>query len=90
MHADRLTIEASTLYTIDDALKRLSDIVGAMIDWEALMNYLPAGLGDGLIKRSAVASTFAASLELVRVGKLQLRQLEPFGPIYVRRSAKDR
>ncbi len=88
--ADRLTIEALTLYTIDDALKRLSDILGTMIDWEALMNYLPAGLGDGLIKRSAVASTFAASLELVRVGKLQLRQLEPFGPIYVRRSAKDR
>ena len=38
----------------------------------------------GLVQRSAVAATFAATLELVRAGKLQLRQDVPFGPIYLR------
>ena len=40
--------------------------------------------GKGLVWRSAIASTFAASLELARAGKLQLRQDSAFGPIYLR------
>jgi len=36
------------------------------------------------VHRSAIAATFAATLELVRSGKLELRQDEPFGPIYLR------
>jgi segregation and condensation protein A len=37
-----------------------------------------------MVGRSAVASTFAASLELVRSGRVQLRQDVAFGPIYLR------
>jgi segregation and condensation protein A len=48
------------------------------------MSFLPSGLRSGLIERSAVAATFAASLELVRAGKVQLRQDSTFGPIYLR------
>ncbi|MFZ9636055.1 MAG: hypothetical protein ACO3EK_19765 [Alphaproteobacteria bacterium] len=36
-----------------------------------------------------MAATFAASLELVRSGKLQLRQERNFGPIYVRRAPEN-
>jgi len=49
-----------------------------------LMSFLPPGLRGGIVERSAVAATFAASLELVRAGKLQLRQDSAFGPIYLR------
>jgi segregation and condensation protein A len=41
-----------------------------------------------LVARSALASTLAASLELARTGKAQLRQDVAFGPIYLRRTPK--
>ena len=53
-------------------------------EWRVLASFLPEGLGAGLLARSALAATFAASLELARTGKLQLRQDVTFGPIYVR------
>jgi segregation and condensation protein A len=79
-----LHIEAPEVYSMDDALQRLSRILGRVPDWRSLMSFLPPGLRGGLIERSAVASTFAASLELVRAGKIQLRQDGAFGPIYIR------
>jgi len=82
--ASVLHIEAPELYSMDDALHRLSRILGRVPDWRALMSFLPPGLRGGIIERSAVAATFAASLELVRAGKLQLRQDSVFGPIYIR------
>ncbi len=80
-----LHIEAPELYAMDDALQRLERMLGRMPDWRSLMSFLPplAG-GDGLVWRSAIAATFAASLELVRAGRLQLRQDAAFGPIYLR------
>ena len=79
-----LHIEAPELFSMDDALHRLSSLVGRMPDWRTLATFLPQGLQGGIVHRSAVAATFAASLELVRSGKLQLRQDVAFGPIYVR------
>jgi segregation and condensation protein A len=79
-----LEIRATELYSMDDALTRLGKIVGKVPEWRGLMSFLPANLRGGLIERSAVAATFAASLELVRSGRLQLRQDIAFGPIYLR------
>jgi segregation and condensation protein A len=79
-----LHIEAPELYSMDDALQRLSRLLGRMPDWRTLESFLPRGLARGLVQRSAVAATFAATLELVRSGKLQLRQDRVFGPIFLR------
>jgi segregation and condensation protein A len=79
-----LHIEAAELYSMDEALQRLTRLLGRMPDWRTLATFLPPGLRGGLIHRSAVAATFAASLELVRAGKLELRQDAAFGPIYLR------
>jgi segregation and condensation protein A len=78
-----LHIAPAELYSMDDALDRLRRVLGHMPEWRTLVSFLPAGLG-GLIGRSAVAATFAASLELARTGKLQLRQDRAFGPILLR------
>jgi segregation and condensation protein A len=80
-----LEIPASELYSMELALERLSDMLGRMPDWTTLSAFLPPGL-KGLVGRSAAAAMFSASLELVRTGRLQLRQDRMFGPIYVRRS----
>jgi segregation and condensation protein A len=79
-----LHIEAPELFSMDDALQRLGRVLGRVPEWRTLLSFLPPGLRGGLVERSAVAATFAASLELVRSGKLQLRQDNIFGPIYIR------
>ena len=79
-----LHIDAPELYSMDDALQRLGRLLGRLPDWRTLLSFLPSDLEPGLVQRSAVAATFAATLELVRSGKLQLRQDAPFGPIYLR------
>ncbi|HTP83378.1 MAG TPA: ScpA family protein [Alphaproteobacteria bacterium] len=81
----RLEIAASELYSMEMAIERLSGMLGRVPDWATLQTFLPAGL-NGLVGRSALAATFAAGLELVRTGRLQIRQDRLFGPIYVRKA----
>lgn len=79
-----LHIAPLNLYSMDDALIRLSKLIGNIPDWTVLSNFLPEGGGDALVVRSGIASTFAASLELTKQGKLQLSQSETFAPIFLR------
>jgi len=80
-----LSIEASELYAMNDALQRLKGLLGSMGDWAMLFSFLPQDLRGGLVERSAIAATLAAGLELARSGEIKLRQGTAFGPIYVRR-----
>jgi len=61
-----------------------------MPDWSVLQKFLPdvVTAEEALEVRSAIASTFAATLELVKSGELELRQDGTFEPIYVRPRAK--
>ncbi len=79
-----LQIAAPELYSVEVALERLREQLGRMPDWMSLSTFLPPGLKDSLVMRSAIASTFVATLELVREGKLMLRQSGPYAQIFVR------
>jgi segregation and condensation protein A len=79
-----LRIAPTALYSVEDALERLEARLGKMPDWEVLVSFLPEDLRDPVVVRSATAATFAASLELAKQGRLLLRQLEAFGPIYLK------
>ncbi|MGE0734788.1 MAG: ScpA family protein [Alphaproteobacteria bacterium] len=80
-----LEIRASfELYSVEEAARRLGALLGQSMEWTTLLSFLPAELQVGLNTRSAVASTFVASLEMAKAGQLELRQDEHFGPIYVR------
>ena len=81
--------ERAGIFSVEDALRRLQTLIGRTPDWTTLSSYLPEGLMPGLNRRSAVATNFAATLELVKSGKAMVRQERPFGPIFVRR-AEDR
>lgn len=85
-----LRIEQMELFSMDQALGRLSEIIGKVPEWAALASFLPEGLEDDLMRRSAVAATFAASLELVRSGRAEIRQDRLFGPIFFRSRAGGR
>jgi len=80
-----LRIEPLDLYSMDDALKRLGDLLGVTPDWRTLAAFLPPGLRAGIVYRSAIASTFAATLELVRTGAAEIRQDGIFAPIFLKR-----
>ncbi len=84
-----LRIEQMELFSMDDALGRLAGVVGKVPDWSSLLSFLPDGLEDDLLRRSAVAATFAASLELVRNGDAEIRQDQLFGPIFFRSRGGD-
>ena len=84
-----LHIEPFDIYTVEDALKRLHKLLGSTPDWESLWKFLPEGALEGLVARSAIASTFAASLELAREGKVKLRQHDAVGPIYLKSTHRD-
>jgi segregation and condensation protein A len=79
-----LRIVPPELYSMDEALERLQRMVGRVPEWRSLISFLPPVLGHGLIERSAIAATFAASLEMARAGKFELRQDRSFGPVFVR------
>lgn len=72
--------------TLEAALDRVARLVGEAMDWEMIEAFLPAGAIGGF-RKSALASSFLASLELARQGRVELRQQAPFGPLYLRRPA---
>jgi len=69
--------------TLDDAIDRVSRMIGMAIDWMEIEAFLPAG-DDPAFRRSALASSFVAALELARRGRLDLKQDEPFAPLQLR------
>lgn len=79
-----LEIRATELFSMDDVLARFQGFIGTVTEWRSLAAFLPPNLRGGIVERSAIAATFAATLELVRSGRLQLRQDFAFGPIYLR------
>jgi segregation and condensation protein A len=83
------TPRALTLWTVQDALRRLADLVGGLPDWTILEEFLPDSMDSPTERRAAMASTLLASLELARGGMVRLRQEEAFGPILVRRGGSD-
>ncbi len=80
-----LYISPSELYSVEAALRRLRGLLGLHVpDWRTLSAFLPDDLADPLLRRSALAATFVASLELVREGILEIRQNEVYGDVLLR------
>ena len=70
--------------TLEEAIVRLERMIGPGIDWAALERFLPETTDDRF-RRSALASSFVATLELARRGRIALRQEEAFAPLMIRR-----
>ena len=60
-------------------------LVGASADWASLSDCLADFLPQQAPRVSAIASSFGASLELAREGRIELQQDKPFAPLYLRR-----
>ncbi|MBB4210343.1 condensin subunit ScpA [Rhodothalassium salexigens DSM 2132] len=82
--ARHMHIARRPVYTLDEALARLSSLLGQALDWTLLKDFLPPEHASGPIRQSAVASLFAASLELAKQGRVGLHQGQVFGPLYLK------
>ena len=73
------------VFSMEQALDRLRHLIGFAGEWTDLSDFLPEGWEmQGKRRRSATAATFAASLELARQGRLEIRQSDTFAPISFR------
>ena len=88
--ADTYQIEPMQFFSVEEAAERLGRMLGIAIDWQSLEAFLPAGLTDPTRRRSALAATFVAGLQLAKDGSVELRQSERFGPIYLRKRTEQR
>lgn len=80
-----LHMKRAPVYSLDDAVKRLREMVGITVEWRVLATYIPSEwLSTPIRRKSALASHFAAMLELVKQGDAELRQDDTFGPIQLR------
>ena len=78
-----------TVWSLQEARDILQRLIGENMDWVPLDAYLDQYLGQSEERRTAMASTFASSLELVRQGHVELRQTLAFGPLFMRRRRAD-
>jgi segregation and condensation protein A len=76
---------APQAYPLEDARDRLRRLLPDLDRWTPLTGVAPMGAPTaGPSRASYVASTLSASLELVKEGALEARQLEAFADIYLR------
>jgi segregation and condensation protein A len=69
--------------TLEEALLRVERMIGQRVEWTRIEAFLPE-TQDGEFRKSALASSFVAALELARTGKVELDQSATFGPLYIR------
>lgn len=78
-----------TVWSLQDARDVLQRLIGDSMEWVAMDTYLAQYLAAPEERATVRASTFASSLELVRQGKIDIRQTETFGPLLMRRRRSD-
>ncbi|TIW92942.1 MAG: segregation/condensation protein A [Mesorhizobium sp.] len=81
---NNVTIARRGVWSLKDARDILTRLVGAVSDWTMMESFLIAYMTSPEERRTAIASSFAATLELVREGTMDMRQDDVFAPIYLR------
>ena len=78
-------LKERTVWALQEAREILERLIGQNFEWVALDTYLAQYLASPDERATALASSFTASLELVRLGKVELRQNTAFSPLMMRR-----
>lgn len=76
-------VAARAVWSLVDAREILERLIGPMSEWVPL-DHIVAAHGTPEMRVTLIASTFAASLEMVREGRLELSQAEAFAPLMIR------
>jgi segregation and condensation protein A len=74
-----------TVWSLAEAREAVERLIGLATDWCALDDYLIAYMVEPSHAATVRASSFAAALELVREGRVEMNQQKAFAPIYLRK-----
>ncbi len=77
-----------TVWSLAEAREAIERLIGRSLDYTPLDQYLIEYLVEPSLRTTVLASTFAATLELVREGRLEMHQQQAFAPLYVRMRPK--
>lgn len=78
------------VWSLPEARVALERLIGKATDWTQLDQYLIAYVVEPELRATVFASSFSATLEMVKEGKIELQQKEPFAPLWLRRRAEPR
>jgi segregation and condensation protein A len=81
----RVTLRQRTVWSLAEAREALERLAGMAVQWTVLDDFLISYCVDIQTARTVRASSFSASLEMVREGRFDIRQDRPFAPIWLRR-----
>ena len=79
----RVTLHRRQVWSLVDAREALERLVGHLEDWISLDAYLLRYVVEPSMRSTVLASAFSASLEMVREGKMVLRQDGHFAPLWI-------
>jgi segregation and condensation protein A len=77
-----------TVWSLVEAREALERLLGKAADWTRLDEYLIAYVVDPALRATVLASSFSATLEMVKEGKVELQQEKPFAPLWLRRAER--
>ncbi|MDB5569824.1 MAG: Segregation and condensation protein [Hyphomicrobiales bacterium] len=80
----RVTLKQRVVWSLAEAREAIERLAGHAIEWAVMDDILIGYFVTPELRRTVRASTFSASLELVREGRIELRQDKAFAPIWVR------
>ncbi len=80
-----VSFKTRQVWSLAEAREALERILGMAVEWTALDNFLISWVATPAQARTVRASTFSATLELVKEGVIDLRQDRAFAPIWLRR-----
>jgi segregation and condensation protein A len=78
-------VRKRTVWSLAEAREAVERLIGGATDWCRLDEYLIAYMVEPALAATVRASSFAATLELVREGHIQVHQQAAFAPLYVRK-----
>ena len=89
-HFNPYQMNRAMVYSVEEALENLQSMLPHQSEWQELVTFLPPGWTEqSHRRRSALASTFAASLELAKQGQLKLRQSNSFSMMQLRGTSQE-
>ena len=81
----RINIPRLPVFTTEEGIKTITNFFGKLIDWKKLDDLIPKNFkSDKKYKTTGKAGIFAGSLELVKDGKLKIKQKDLFEDIYIK------
>lgn len=85
----RVTLKQRNVWSLAEAREALHRLVGEAADWCPLDVFLKAYMTTPDMAATVRASALSAMLEMVREGRIDIRQDAPFAPLMLRRRALD-